>query len=89
MLHLHSDRVVHFAVSEQLEACNSGYFTDGIIVVLFEEFFILKRYQVFVFDPFIDLCVRFTDTCVPSWVTRFKQDAHILLLSIALTSKEF
>ena len=42
-----------------------------------------------VFDPFIDRCSIFTDTAgVPSRVTRFKQDTHILLPSIALTSKQ-
>ena len=88
MLHLDSNRVVHFVVSEQLEAWDSCYITDGIVVVLFEELFILKRYQVLVLNPIVDLCLWFTDAGVPPWVTRLKQDTYILLFGIALTSEQ-
>ena len=73
MLHLDANRVLNFVVSEQLKACNTCHVLNGVIVVLFEELFVLERDQVLVFDPFIDLCSRFTGTTgVPSRVTRFE-----------------
>ena len=88
MLHLNSNRVVHLVVSEQLEARDSGHITNGIIVVLFEKLFILKRYQVLVLNPIIDIWPRFTDASVPARVARLEQDTDILLLSIALPSEK-
>ena len=55
MLHLNSNRVVHLVVSEQLEARDPGHITNGIIVVLLEKLFVLKRNQVLILYPIIDI----------------------------------